>query len=364
MRRLPPRASLYVGKNVLLAIALVWAVMLNFTSVLDFASELGDVGKESYTLSHAVLYMLVTTPRRMYDIYPTSAVIGGLLALGALASKSELTALRAVGLSKLQIGLGALLPAVALMLLMVVDMETIGPAGEQRGQALVNAKSKQLSMARYSGLWAREGDLFFNARSGAPREAGGRTWIELQDVRLYQFDPDGKLLSLAHARTAEHRNDGWTLHEVQRTTFQDRGVAVEDKPTEHWKTELDDKALETTLARPRYLSAMELRSNIDYLRRNQLDAWKFEAAYWGRWFYPLKLIALCLATLPFAFGSLRSGGFGKRLFLGILIGIGYVLVEQLAVNLCDVYRYDVRWAYGVLPFALVGFCWGVLARRI
>jgi len=73
---------------------------------------------------------------------------------------------------------------------------------------------------------------------------------------------------------------------------------------------------------------------------------------------------LCLATLPFAFGSLRSGGFGKRLFLGILIGIGALLVQRMFVNLADVYRFDVRLGYLFPPLLIFGLCWGVLARRI
>ena len=152
--------------------------------------------------------------------------------------------------------------------------------------------------------------------------------------------------SLAHANRAEHHFDGWTLFDVERTYFESNSVRVVNVAHERWKTELDDSTLEATLAQPRYLTSTELRSNIEYLRRNQLDAMKFESAYWARWFYPFNVIVLCLATLPFAFGSLRSGGFGKRLFIGILIGIGALLVQRMFVNLADVYRFDVRLVLG------------------
>lgn len=364
MNRLPRHVARYVARSVLASTLLVWAVLSGFDVVVAFANEVADVGKQTYSLGHAVLYTLFTIPRRLYDMFPTVAVIGSLLGLGGLAARSELTALRAVGVSKLQIGIGALLPLLALMLLMVANIETVGTLGEQRAQALANAKSRQLSLARYSGLWVREGNLFFNARSGAPRHRGDEHWIQLEGVRLYQFDDTGKLLSLAQARLAEHRKDGWTLIDGERIHFQPRSLRVDKIQREHWDSQIDDRALEATLARPRVLGSRELKDNIDYLKRNQLNAWKFESAYWGRWFYPLKVIVLCLATLPFAFGSLRSGGFGKRLFLGILIGIGYLLAEQLFVNLADVYRFDVRWAYLLAPALLLALCWGWLAKRI
>ncbi len=362
--RLPHRLDRYVAKHVLVSTLAVWAVLLGFDVIVDFSGQLKDVGKESFTLSHAVMYELFTIPRRLYMIFPTVAVIGCLLGLGGLAARSELTAMRAAGVSKFQIGLGALLPLMVMTALMVINIETIGPAGEQHAQILADAKSGRLIMARYSGLWAREGQLFLNARAGGPRNEGDESWIELQDVRLYQFDADGRLRSLALAKTAEHRDGQWTLRDLERTHFLPRKVHVEKVASENWKTTLDEQSLVATLAKPRYLSSAELNANIEYLRRNQLDAGQFVSTYWGRWFYPLKVIVLILATLPFAFTSLRSGGFGRRLFIGILIGLGYLLGETLAINLADVFRFDVRLAYAVPPLLLIAICWGWLGRRL
>ncbi|HWS40527.1 MAG TPA: LptF/LptG family permease, partial [Arenimonas sp.] len=86
--------------------------------------------------------------------------------------------------------------------------------------------------------------------------------------------------------------------------------------------------------------------------------------YWGRWFYPFKVLVLCLSVLPFTFGSLRTGGLGKNLFLGIVIGLCAFLSERLFVNLSDIYRIDVRFAYLIAPLSVFGLCWGILAKRI
>jgi lipopolysaccharide export system permease protein len=342
----------------------VWGVLVGFDVITSLAKEIGDVGKGGYTLGHAVLFILLTLPRRLYELFPTAAVIGSLLGLGGMAARSELTAIRAAGMSKLEIGLAALLPLAFITLLMFANIESIGPAGEQRAQEVANTKSGQLIMARYSGLWAREGQLFLNARAGGPRTEGDESWIELQDVRLYQFDGDGRLRSLAQAKTAEHRGGKWLLRDVERAHFLPRSVHVEKVASERWNTTLDEQSLIATLAKPRYLSMGELRANIAYMERNQLDAGNFISTYWGRWFYPVKVIVLVLATLPFAFSSLRSGGFGKRLFVGILMGLGYILVETLFVNLADVFRFDVRFAYALPPMALLAICWGWLGRRL
>ncbi|MFY2763291.1 LPS export ABC transporter permease LptG [Arenimonas sp. MALMAid1274] len=360
----PRIVDLYLARSVLLTTLATWTVLVGFDVLSGLVRELDEVGEGGYTLSHAVLYMAYTVPRRLYELFPTVALIGCVLGLGGLSARSELTAMRAVGLSRLRIGLGALLSIMALTGLMVINAETLAPVGEQSAQGVVNsAKTGDVVVARVSGLWVREGNVFLNARDGARRRTDGVDWTELRGVRLFEFDDQGKLLSLAEAATAEHRPDGWQLRNVKRSRFDERSVENQTVAVVRWETGLDGQALAAAASRPRYLSARELDRNIEYMQRNGLDAKAFENAYWARWFYPINVAVLCLAALPFAFGSLRSGGFGKRLFVAIVIGVAYLLAQRLVVSLSDVYRFDARVAYLLPPLVLMGLCWGLFARR-
>src|SRR3546814_20581937 len=87
---------------------------------------------------------------------------------------------------------------------------------------------------------------------------------------------------------------------------------------ERWESRLDDTALAASVIRPSGLTSSELRSSIEYRKRNGLDAADYEEPYWGRWFYTFNVLALCLAAVHFAFGPLRSGGLVRRLFVGLL----------------------------------------------
>src|SRR5690606_34400229 len=272
----------------------------------------------SYTFGHAVAWAAYTVPRRAYTLFPMAAVIGALMGLGQLAATSELTALRALGLSRRRIAVSV---AVALSLLtvgMVVNGETLSPWAQNRADVLKNSArwNTDMAMARYSGLWAREGDSFLNAQTGEEQlTSDGGTRLVLHDVRLYQLDPDGRLETLTHAQSARHDVNGWVLENVRHDHFGERSVTRTTAQSEPWDSQLDATALAAGLAKPRNLSVAELRTSIEYRRRNGLDARDYEDTYWGRWFYPLNVLALCLAAVPFAFGSLRSGGMGKRLFI-------------------------------------------------
>jgi len=352
------RSDQLIGRSVLGAMALVGLVLLGFDLIAAFAAEVDDIGSGEYSAATAAMYIAYTVPRRAVELYPTIALIGCLLGLGALAASSELTALRAAGLSRRRIGMAAGLAIGAVMLVMMLIGETIAPQGEQWAQTVrVGAKSSDVGVARWSGLWAREGDTFLNARSGRVKRSDGDVWVELDRVQLYEFDAEGRLLSLAMAARAEHRQAQWRLLEVRRSRFLERRVETETAAEEVWNSQLNPEVLSLSIRRPRYLSMRDLLSNLDYLERNGLDTSEFESALWARWFYPLQVLALCLLAIPFAFGSLRSGGFGKRLFLGIVLALGFFLAQRLTVNLAEVYRLDLRLAHGGPSLMLVLGAW-------
>lgn len=343
-----------IVRSVLGMLFWVGLVMLGFDAMTAFINELDEIGEGGYGFSQAVLYTVCTLPRRAYTLFPSMAVIGSVLGLGALSASSELTALRAVGVSRLRIGATAALLLAGLTGIMVLMAETLAPAGEHYAQTLaMQAKTADVASSRRSGLWAREGNTFLNARQGAVIGRGVRAEIELSEVTLYEFDAQGRLQSIAMAERARHDASGWTLEAVRRSHFAARQVVSQSIAQERWDSALSPDVLSLGVTRPRYLPLSELGRSLDYLHRNQLDAHEFESAYWARLFYPLSVLLLSMAAMPFAFGSLRSGGFGKRLFLGIALGVGMYVIQTAAVNLAGAYHLDLRLAYG-LPPLLVG----------
>jgi lipopolysaccharide export system permease protein len=364
MKPFPKIHDLYVGRVLFGTVLLSWAVLLGLDIVLAVVSEISDVGKGDYTFGKALLDVIYTVPRRAYTLFPTAAVIGSLMGLGQLAASSELTALRALGLSRRRLGLAVAVALSVLTLLMVVNGETLSPWGMRHADAMkASAKSRDMIVAQFSGLWAREGNTFLNAQTGQQRSEGKEHWLELRDVRLYEFDDAGRLESIAHASRAEHRPGGWLLHNVRRTYFDARSVTQTDVMEEHWQSKLDDTALAASVTQPKSLPSSDLRSGIEYRRRNGLEAGEFEELYWGRWFYPLNVLALCLAAVPFAFGSLRSGGLGKRLFIGIVFALGFWLLQTQFVKLAGVYKFDYRIAYLIPPAVMLGVSAALFRRR-
>jgi len=367
MKPFPKIHDLLVARVVIGTVVLTWAVLTGLDLVLAMVDELRSVGQGNYGFLDAVTYIAHTLPRRAYTMFPTAAVIGSLMGLGQLAASSELTALRALGVSRKRLSLSVALPLLLLTGLMMANAETLGPWAQRSADMMKSAaRSKDMIVAQYSGLWAREGDTFLNAQAGQERGDENERWLELNDVRLFEFDDAGRLASIAHARIAEHRSTGWLLRDVNRTYFEERSVTQTEVAEEHWESSLDSAALAANASniwRPRYMSSADLKQGIDYRKRNQLDASEFEEYYWGHWFYPLNVLALCLAAIPFAFGSLRSGGLGRRLFIGVVFALGFWLLQTQVVKLAAVYKFDYRIAYLVPPVMMLVVSWFLFRRR-
>ncbi len=356
--------DLYVGRVVLASVLLTWAVLVGLDVVLALSGQLGDLGKGSYDFPTALAVVAYSVPRRAYTIFPSAAVIGSLLGLGQLAGTSELTALRALGLSRRRLSISVAAALVLLTGLMVVTGETLAPWGQRQSDQLkLAAKTNNVAMARYSGLWAREGDTFLNAVDGQERMEGGQRVLELRDVRLYQVGSDGRVRSLTRAGMAVHDAAGWRLEQVRRVDFEADAARERTAERQAWDSELDPNALAAGVTRPRNLSASDLQASIEYRRRNGLDARDYEDTYWSRWFYPLNVLALCLAAVPFAFGSLRSGGMGKRLFLGIVFALGFMLLQMQFGRLAGAFRFDYRIAYALPPILMLATSWWLFRRK-
>jgi lipopolysaccharide export system permease protein len=332
------RVDWLIGTTVLAALLTVWILIAGLDALLQFLRQLGHVGKNGFTLADAALYVLVTFPRRLYEMFGYATVIGGLLGLGSLAGSGELTALRAAGMSQLRIAASAA-GVVALLIVGVVILgETAAPWGDQKAQAMqLRQRGGAIGLAGSTGLWARDGQRIINAKASLLKEVNGHNQVELADVRVFTFGDDGQLHRFDWAQSAQHDGRQWTLSQVRSTTLDAAGTHTTMVASEPWQVRLNPRVLEQSLVQPQYLPMRDLRRNMAYLEANGESPGVYALAYWGRALYPLNVLVLVLCAMPFAFGSLRSGGLGKRIFIGILLAIGWYFLQKAMVSFGSVY---------------------------
>lgn len=349
-----------VFQAVVPAIALTWFVFVGFDTLGALLSELDEIGVGEYDTKRMLQFLLLTLPRRFYQMFSTAAVVGTMLGLGALAARSELVALQAAGASKLRIAGSAMISVGFMLAVALLLGEWLGPRSDRMATDLA-ARSKAEGIAfAGSGLWLRDGNAVWNAKRMA---LAGPGQLDLWEVWRYEFDADARLEQVVRAERARFAGAHFTLENLTREQLSSAAVSSTKLDSLDVATLLDPGLVEAHTLKPRQQGTRDLWETVRYARVNQLDALAFESAFWYRAFYPLIALALAFAATPFVFGNLRSGGQGQRLMLGMMLAIGFFFGHRTLINLAETERSGLLLVNLLPPLVLVGLTLWALLRR-
>jgi lipopolysaccharide export system permease protein len=196
------------------------------------------------------------------------------------------------------------------------------------------------------------GTRFFNVRQ--VRSDG-----QLVDVRLYEFDANMRMRALITASSGSYRgNNTWRLNGVTETIFSNSrvlpapgtpapqgqsvaatfgqetsAVATRKLDSLDLASEITPKILSVSRSDPERMSANELAVYTRHLAENRQETGRFKVAFWKKLIDPLSILVLMALALPFAYLHTRSGGVSLKIFVGIMIGVGFLLLNALFSNL-------------------------------
>ncbi len=362
-------------RDIVSAVMFVALAFLSLFFFIDFVDELGNLGSRSYTLVHAVLYALLQAPGHLYELAPIAVLIGTIYALARLAQSSEFTILRTGGL-----GPGralTLLTSLGLLfaLLTYVVGDYLVPLSERQATELAAATKGGLRIGR-SGAWLKDrrstpqGERSYSINVGS---AGADA--TLQDVRIFEFDGDGRLVTRIAAAHAQVSESGWVLSDARVTRWQDGGAGTnaapqareERLPTLTWPSTLSSGVVAAAVLPLSTMSTLELFRYIGHLADNEQAAQQYEIQFWKRALYPFACLVMVGLALPFAYLHARGGGVSLKVFGGIMLGISFVLLNNVAGHL-GLLRNWTPWMVAAAPstlyllLSMAAFSWLVRYR--
>lgn len=320
--------------DIVSAVAFVALAFLALFFFIDFVDELGGVGKRGYTAVEAAAYSLLLAPGHLYELMPIAVLIGAIYALARLAQTSQYTILRTGGL-----GPGRalrLLTALALIFGFVTFVcgDYLAPLTERIASQLHSGMYGGLSLER-SGAWIKEhaktpdGERSYSINVGAAERG-----TLLRRVRIFEFDGDGRLLSRTSAAAATVAKDGaWSLSDVTVTSWLDAGAAstAKDRKLDSlvWQSTLSPSVVAAAVLPVTTMSTLELWRYIGHLADNEQTTQLQLIQFWKRALYPFACLVMIGLALPFAYLQARSGGISLKVFAGIMIGVSFVLLNNV-----------------------------------
>ena len=359
--------------DVVAAVAFVTLAFLALFFFIDFVDELRDVGKGGYTALHAALYSLLLMPGHLYELLPLAVLIGSIYALARLAQSSQYTILRTSGL-----GPGRalwLLTSLALLfgLVTFVCGDYLAPFTERVANQLRASFTGNLKKLSGSGAWIKEhattpdGDRNYSINVGSAE--GGST---LKNVRIFEFDDQGRLLRRLAAAEANVGRDGlWALKDVDVTRWNDGlqapSVQEEKRASLGWQSTLSPKLVAASVLPVSTMSTLDLWRFISHLSENEQTSQLQTIQFWKRALYPFACLVMVGLALPFAYLHARSGGVSLKVFVGIMLGVSFVLLNNVFRHLGLLNNWT-PWVVAAAPGALylgislVAFAWLVRFR--
>lgn len=335
-------------RDIVTSVNFVALAFLSLFFFIDFVDHLGDARAGQGALQ-AALYSLLEVPAHFYELSPIAVLIGSIYTLSRLAQSSEFTILRTGGL-----GPGRALSLLAsLGLVFAIGTWIVGdyiaPRAEQEATHLQAIMRGGMGLPR-TGAWLKDrvntpqGERQFSISIGGAAARG-----VLRDIRIFEFDDENRLVQRIHAgEGAVGADSNWVLSDVTVTRWIEPKAATPEEAKskaadprvgeQHlnsmdWQSTLSAGVVAAAVLPLETMSTLELREYIAHLALNEQAAQQYEIQFWKRALYPFACVVMVALALPFAYLQARGGGISLKVFGGIMLGISFVLLNNVAGHL-------------------------------
>jgi lipopolysaccharide export system permease protein len=345
-------------RDITASVGFVALAFLSLFFFIDFVDQIEGVGRGGRTLLVAVLSAAYELPGHFYELLPIAMLIGTIYSLARLAQSSEFTILRTAGLGPgLALRLLAMLGLVFAALTFVVG-DYVAPFAERQAVLLQASSSGGLKIDG-AGAWLKErrteadGEHAININV-AGTSAGGL----LAGIRIFEFDPDGRLVNRIEAREGRVAPDGtWTLTDAEVARWP-RALApgtpqvqLLREPVHVWKSTLTADVVASAVLPLATMTTLELWRYSAHLNDQAQASERYDILFWKKALYPLACLVMMALALPFAYMHARAGSVSLKVFGGIMLGISFVLLNNLAGHL-GLLRGWTPWVAAAAPSGL------------
>lgn len=334
-------------------------LLLALFSFMTLAEELEDVGKGSFTLADALWVVFLTSPKRIVELLPVTALLGGLIGLGAMANHRELIAIRTIGISKQRIGQTVAVLAVFLCIGITALQFFVVPEFEHEAAIVRSQASKTpgTESGNSRAIWTRNDRNFIRVdKLGSERTLSG--------IEIYTTDNQGRLTQLIQAESALYiEQENWLLIDVLESRFEDGQVFETRRDNMQWNALLSAEQASALILPLEALAPTDLLKTISNLKQNQLDTHRYEIVFWQQVSLLPSLLAMALMSLPLLLGSVRTVSASQRALTGGLIGIGFYLLQQLSGHLAGILGMNPSLLILTPPFLLLAIAIAAIRHR-
>ena len=321
----------YVSREFLKNILFITIAFIALFLIVDFFEKIRMFLSNQATAGQMASYFLFRIPMILAQILPAAVLLSSLITCGVLSRHSEITAMKANGVSLYRISVPIALIAALACLLVFLLTEWVTPYANERAEYIRRIevqKQKPKGIFKQDQIWYRGQRGIYNFRLFDPERN------RLQGITIHYLDREMNLTMRLDAEWGEWRENRWVFHNLLITRFQSgefpdlsrvkqQAVDLPESPSDF---RVVQKSADT-------MGYFELRRYIDKLQAEGYDATRYAADLHGKVAFPLVGIILAAIGISFSLRSERSGGIARGIGAGLVIGFSYWVVYAFGMSL-------------------------------
>jgi lipopolysaccharide export system permease protein len=269
-----------------------------------------------------VQYLLYKLPEATFQwTLPYSVLLSTLLALGLLSSHSEISAMKAGGVSLYRITFPLILFALITSVCSFLGSEYLVPFTNQRAQYLLDVKVRKENPAnafRNYKIWHQGDHQIFNIQV-----VDGQKRI-LKGFTLYQFGDDFRCIQRIDCSEVNWVGGKAHFHQGTIRDFGEDG-SIRMRPFDDMEYPLKEnwESFRKVERESEEMSYRDLAGYVRKIRSAGYDSTRYAVDMHAKLSHPFLSLVMVLIGIPFALKTGRSGGIALNIGISVVIAFAY-----------------------------------------
>ncbi len=341
----------YIARRFLIAILLTFVVCSLLILMIDLVELLRQSGKSGgVSMWTLALIAMLRLPAYAEYLVAFAVLVGSIGALLMLSRKSELTVMRAGGMSVWQFLRPGVIVAVVLGALGMAVFNPMAAVARSEAETLhaeAFGKETNLLRSRSGGSWLRQDGA--DGQSVISAALASNRGLTLTGVTVFVFDGGGRFMERVDGARANLRLGFWEIEDAWVAR-----IGQEPEKFEKYllSTYLTPERVTDALGSLSSVSFWELPGLIEVAEKAKLSAGRLRIQYESLLSRPFLCAAMVLLAATVSLRSFRSGGIQTMIITGLVGGLGFFLLAEVSRQI-GVAGLLPAWAAIWLPIVLV-----------
>ncbi|NLN39098.1 MAG: LPS export ABC transporter permease LptG [Smithella sp.] len=320
----------YIFKTYLNFFIITFMSFISLYMIVDFFQRFRMFLSNHASIIQMASYMVHSVPQIISFVLPAAVLLASLLTYSSLSRFSEITAMKANGISLYRLSVPALAVAAVLSIFLFFFNELITPASIQETNRIVKEdiqKQKIRGLFMLNKIWYHGSKTIYSYRMFDTEKN------ILRGVTIHRMNPDFTLKTRIDARSAEWQGNHWVFHDLLITSFDENQAPF---PQWHKEQVIDLPETPDNFKKLQkdadMMGYFELKQYIEKIRAEGYQVSKYLVDLHGKIAYPFVTFILVIIGMSFSLRSERSGGVMQSIGVGIVIGFSYWIVHALLMS--------------------------------